>query len=321
MDQRARVPVHKSRRSFSLTGAIVATAVGVLVPVLLSTSVGIVAIALGRSSESTLFGVLIICFTAAALGGATVVTVLLGRRNRLARQQADLLSNMTHELRTPLTAIRMYAQTLQMGRLDTSPDLIRQSAETIVRETEWLESSIDRVLTWRAASRDREVAVTVVEPMSNAVLGAVERFGRMLAPDEVTLTVDVQSDTPVQHDVEGVLSLVLNLLVNAYKYTGNDKRIRVALADVDGGVELRVSDNGIGMPRNEVGKIFDPFYRIDSRLRGKAAGAGLGLAIVRHHVLQHRAQIFVESTLGRGTDFMVHFPGHNLGGERQRAGE
>jgi two-component system phosphate regulon sensor histidine kinase PhoR len=308
MDGRPRIQIQKFRKSFSLTGAIVATAVGVLVPVLLSALVGIVAISIGRSSEATLFGVLIICFTAAALGGAIVVTVLLSRRARLARLQADLLSNMTHELRTPLTAIRMYAQTLQMGRIDDDPELIHQSAETILRETEWLESSIDRVLTWRAASRDRDVPVARAESMSAAVHTAVQRFARMLAPDEVDFEARIESEKPVFHDPDGIQSVVLNLLVNAYKYTGNQKRIRLGLVDVGDHVELWVEDNGIGIPRNEAGKIFDPFYRVDSRLRGKSSGAGLGLAIVRHQVAQHRARIYVESELNRGARFVVQFP-------------
>ena len=101
----------------NLTWAVVALALGVIIPVLLSTSVGIVALALGETSEDTVIGVLVICFAAAAFGSAVVVTVLLGRRARLARAQADFTANITHELRTPLSSIRMYAQTLQMGRL------------------------------------------------------------------------------------------------------------------------------------------------------------------------------------------------------------
>ncbi len=103
--------------NLSLTGVIVTLAVGVILPVILSTSVGIVSIALGERANNLVIGVLVICFAVASIGGAVTATVLLGRKARIARLQADFLANVSHELRTPLSAIRMYAQTLQTGRL------------------------------------------------------------------------------------------------------------------------------------------------------------------------------------------------------------
>jgi signal transduction histidine kinase len=98
--------------NLSLTGVIVTLAVGVMLPVILSTSVGIVSIALGEKANNLVVGVLVICFAAASIGGAVTATVLLGRKARTARLQSDFLANVSHELRTPLSAIRMYAQTL-----------------------------------------------------------------------------------------------------------------------------------------------------------------------------------------------------------------
>ena len=99
-----------------------------------------------------------VSFTAAAIGGAIILYVLLGRRARLVRLQSDLLANVTHELRTPLAAIRMHAQTLQSGLLEADPARAADCLETIVRETEWLDAMIERVLSWRAAAKDRDLA-------------------------------------------------------------------------------------------------------------------------------------------------------------------
>jgi len=294
----------------SLTGAIVATAVGVLLPVILSTSVGIVALALGKGTDWTIFGVLVISFAAAATGGAVVVTVLLSRRNRLARQQADFIANVTHELRTPLTAIRMYAETIQMGRLDNNPELCRASVETILRETEWLEAMIDQVLTWRAASKDMDRPDMQERMLKETVGVAVERFRRMFLPGDVQFEAELNSVRKVFHDERAVESIVLNLLVNAYKYTGADKQIIIRLDDVENGVRLSVKDNGMGISPAEQEKIFEPFYRVDSRLSGKASGGGLGLAIVKHHAALHGTTVHVESVEGRGATFAVQFPGH-----------
>lgn len=297
--------------TLSLTGAIVALSVGVLLPVLLSTSVGIVTLVLGESSRDLLIGVLIVSFAAASLGGVAVVTWLLGRRARIARLQGDLLANVTHELRTPLTTIRMYAQTLLTGRLSDDPPRTRESLQTIVRETEWLEAMIDRVLTWRSSARDRDALELRSEPLTAAVEDAVSRFARMIPPDEGSLEVSLQAAPSVRHDRGAVGSIVLNLLVNAYKYSRPPRCIRVELREVATGghrVILAVADSGVGIARRELGRVFDPFYRVEQREAGGASGAGLGLAIVRYLAQAQGAEVSVESEPGRGSRFSVAFP-------------
>jgi signal transduction histidine kinase len=309
VDGKVVTRIKQLRRSMGYTRMFVALAVGVLLPVILSTSVGIVTLAVGESSDAIVIGVLIVCFAAAAGGGGIATTVLLGRRARIARQQADFVANVTHELRTPLAGIRMYAQTLQMGRLEGDPKRTDEALSTIMRETEWLETMIDRVLIWRTAAKDREGLELEQGTVDEAVDRAVRRFRRMFVPEEVELVERVGSVTKVSHDSAAIEQIVLNLLTNAYKYTGAEKEIEVAVVDVDGGVEISVEDNGIGIPEGEHGKIFDPFYRVDQRLRGRASGAGLGLAVVRHLVLAHRGEIIVESEEGQGSRFVVRLEG------------
>ena len=297
-----------------------ALSVGVVLPVLLSTSVGIVTLALGQSSHAIVVGVLVVSFAAAALGGVAVVTILLGRRARIAGLQADLLTNVSHDLRTPLTSIRMYAQTLATGRLDQDRKRWSESLEAIVRETEWLEEIIDRILTWRSAAKDLDALELIDAPLEEAVRQAVTRFERMVPPDELELSVQWESTAPVRHDRHAISSIVLNLLVNAYKYGQTPKEIRLAVRDEknDRGAEtplggakrvvISVEDNGVGIPRRELRRIFEPFYRVDRRRQGMASGAGLGLAVVRHVVQAHRGNVDVESEEGRGSRFSVSLP-------------
>lgn len=309
MERRVSNRVKELSRSLSLSNIIVALAVGVILPVILSTSLGIVTLVLGESSRSIVLGVLIISFAAAAIGGAIVVTVLLGRRAKIARLQADLVANVSHELRTPLTAIRMYSQTLQMGRLANDPDRTAECVETILRETEWLETTIDGILTWRGSAQEPGELKIKSAQLGDAVRDAVERFTRMVAPGEVELKIDINSERVVPHDRQVVAMALLNLLVNAYKYTHSEKRIRVAVDEVDDEwIEIGVEDNGIGISLKEQRKIFQPFYRVDSRLRGKAAGAGLGLAIVRHQAKAHKGEVYVESEPGQGSRFALRLP-------------
>ncbi len=295
----------------SLAGIIVALLGGVLLPVLLSTAVGIVTLALGRSTDPIVVGVLVVCFAAAALGSIVTVTVLLGKRSRTARLQADLLANVTHDLRTPLSAIRMYAQTLESGQLQADQHRVHECLETIVRETQWLDSMIDRLLTWRTAAKDRVNLQMMTQPVGEAVEDAVRRFSGMLAPGEVALSLEITSRTAVAHDRQAIGSVVLNLLINAYKYTRNEKKISVSVEDRDGQVIISVADNGIGIPRREAHRIFEPFYRVDSRLGSKSSGAGLGLAIVRHMVKAHRGEVLVESRENQGSCFTILLPAAN----------
>ncbi len=308
MEERVTTKIKRLKPNLGLTPAIVALSVGVLLPVLLSTSLGIVTLVIGEGSGSILLGVLIISFAAAATGGAAVVTVLLGRRSRIARLEADLLANVTHELRTPLASIRMFSQTLQMGRVSDDPERTAECVATILRETEWLEAMIDRVLTWRGSAKDRNTLNFRRAPVTEAVEEAVGRFTRMTAPKEVDFSVSMKSSILVLHDKQAIAAIVLNLLVNAYKYTRGEKKISVTVEDEKNWVEVAVEDNGIGVPPKEAERIFDPFYRVDSRLRGNASGAGLGLAIVRHGARAHSGEVYVASEEGQGSRFLVRLP-------------
>jgi len=294
--------------NLNLTGVIVTLAVGVLVPVMLSTAVGIVAIVIARDAGGIVTGVLVISFAVTAAGSALITVVLTSRKAKLARMQADFIANVSHELRTPLSAIKLYAQTLQSGKLEGDPVHMAQCVATILRETEWLDMMIDRVLTWRASSRDMLNLNMDTQPVTQAVNGAVERFLAMAEPGEVTFSTSIDSRRPVLHDVRALNSVVLNLLINAYKYTGKHKRIRVVAKDADdGGIAIEVSDNGIGLTPAEANRVFQPFYRADHRETG-TSGVGLGLAIAQYLIARHQGSIAVSSEKGKGSIFTIRLP-------------
>jgi signal transduction histidine kinase len=130
----------------------------------------------------------------------------------------------------------------------------------------------------------------------------------LTAPGEVELSAEVSTTAPVAHDGNGIVAVMLNLLINAYRYTGEDKQIAVKAFDQGGEVVLEVEDNGIGIPVTDRRRIFEPFYRGDDRLRGKSSGAGLGLAISRALVAAHRGTIEAHSREGQGTRMTVCLP-------------
>ena len=303
--------------NLSLTGVIVTLAVGVILPVLLSTTVGIVSLAMGERTNNLVVGVLVICFAAAAIGGAVTATVLVGRKARTARLQSDFLASVSHELRTPLAAIRMYAQTLRMGRLENDAARTEQSLDTIVRETMWLETMIERVLTWRSAAKDRMVLEQRVAGISGAMDDAVERFRALVPEHDMELVVDLDGGAPILHDRNAVAMMFLNLLINAYKYSVKEERIAYIRSRDEGGeIVIEVEDRGIGIPLSERRKVFQPFHRVDTRLRARSSGAGLGLAIARAVVVAHGGRIEVGAAAGgRGSLFVIHLPVMEEGGD------
>ena len=294
--------------NLNLTGVIVTLAVGVLLPVLLLTAAGIVALCIAKDTGGIVTGVLVISFAVTAIGSALVALVLTGNKARLARSQADFIANVSHEFRTPLSAIRLYAQTLQSGKLADDPEQTANCVATILRETEWLDMMVDRVLTWRASSKDRLPLQLECRPVTRTVDKAIERFRGMVAPGEVTFSSQTESQTRVKHDEYALQAVVLNLLTNAYKYTGKDKQIRVVVRDEEDQVVIEVIDNGIGISPKEKARIFQPFYRGREEHREGTSGAGLGLAIARYLVNRHRGMIGVESEQGQGAKFSIFLP-------------
>ncbi|NQT94593.1 MAG: HAMP domain-containing histidine kinase [Lentisphaerae bacterium] len=294
--------------NLNLTGVIVLVAVGILLPVMLSTAVGIVALAIAKDAGGIVTGVLVISFTVAAAGSSLIAVLLTGRKARLARRQADFIANVSHEFRTPLSAIRLYTQTLQSGQLAGDPRQTAQCLDTILRETEWLDVMIDRVLTWRASSRNMLPLTMTTGPVSQAVSEAVERFWTMVSPDEMELSCSIETHLPVLHDGRALNGVVLNLLTNAYKYTGKNKRIRINVRDEARHVTIEVNDNGIGLTPAEEKRVFQPFYRVDTQTSGGTSGVGLGLAIARYLANRHEGTIAVTSEKGKGSTFTIRLP-------------
>lgn len=294
--------------NLDLTSIIVLIAVGVLLPVMLSTAAGIVALVIAEDAGDIVTGVLMISFTVTAAGCALITVVLTSRKARLARRQADFVANVSHEFRTPLSAIRLYTQTLQSGNLESDPGRTAECLATILRETEWLDAMVDRVLTWRASSRDMLPLNKVSRPVSSAVNDALARFRSMVDPETLTLDVSVQTHLPVLHDGSALGAAVLNLLTNAYKYTDEPHRIELNARDDDGQVVIEVRDNGIGLAPAEAKRVFQPFYRARRADGSETSGAGLGLAITRHLVRRHDGTIDVSSEKDVGSTFTIRLP-------------
>ena len=231
------------------------------------------------------------------------------RESEMARLKADFVANVSHDLKTPLSLIRMFAETLELGRV---PDesARREYYGVITRESERLTRLIDNVLDFSRIESGRQryaLRPTAVEPLIHETL---EAFRHPLAQQGFKVEVSVAPDLPdVSMDAAAMSQALSNLIDNAIKYSGEGRRLAVAARpDARGGLRIEVADDGVGIPAAEADRIFDKFYRVGRSETQGRRGSGLGLALVKHVVEAHGGRITVESRPGAGSRFAVWLP-------------
>jgi signal transduction histidine kinase len=245
------------------------------------------------------------------LGVLAVVTVSIGhtmrRQMRLARLKTDLVAAVSHELRTPLASMGLLVDGLrQDATLD--PQKTREYLDLMAVENARLSRLIDNVLTFSRLDRRRLRLTFERTDAAQIVESAAEAMRSRLHPD-CELQVDIAAGLPpIDADVDALVTALLNLLDNAYKYTPQEKHITLRATAEGGDVVFAVQDNGLGIPAAEQTRIFRPFYRVDRRLTRHTTGVGLGLSIVNQIVLAHGGSIRVTSEAGTGSTFSLRLP-------------
>lgn len=242
-----------------------------------------------------------------------VVTVFydITKLRQLERVRKDFVANVSHELRTPLTAIKGYAETLADGALDD-----RQTAERFIQviasHAERLNQLLDDILDLSRLEAENLAVNFEICQLRRLTETCISSVAQHAARKQISIELDIPDDLRVSCECKLIEQAIINLLDNAVKYTpdGGSVQVHCALLEemAEGdegkpGVVVQVKDTGIGIPAQDLERVFERFYRVDkgrSRLMG---GTGLGLSIVRHIVQAHGERVWVESELGKGTTF------------------
>jgi signal transduction histidine kinase len=250
------------------------------------------------------FGVLLVIIAA-----GTVLTWRLTRREaEMAQLKADFVANVSHDLKTPLSVIRMFGETLEMGRV-TDPARRQEYYSVIARESERLSRLIENVLDFARIEDGRRTYTMVPTAVEPVIRDTLDAFSHPLASQGFAVEVRVPPDLPeVPMDAEAVAQALSNLVDNAIKYSGDRKWLAVEVQRTDGEVGIAVADAGVGIPREEQGRIFEKFYRAGRSETQGRRGSGVGLALVRHIAEAHRGRVTVESAPGAGSRFTVWLP-------------
>jgi len=248
----------------------------------------------------------------------TTINDLLARLDRSFREQQRFVADASHELRTPLAILR--GETDVALEKDRRPEEYKQSLTLIKDEAERLSRIVEDL--FLLARQPIDAPVINKEPLSlNQVVTDCVRAARVLAAHKNLRLVTTAEATSiiVSGDDELLKRMLLNLLDNAVKYTPEGGQIAVELAAPNGHARIVVRDTGVGIPAEDQARVFDRFYRVDKARSRALGGAGLGLSIADFVVKAHGGKISVQSSVGRGSEFIVELP-IKLAGEKP-AGE
>jgi signal transduction histidine kinase len=242
------------------------------------------------------------------LAGIGLVWANVRRELKLSRLKSDFVANVSHELKTPLALIRLYAETLELGRV---PNQERKADyyRVINKESRRLTQLINNILDFSRIEAGRKEYRLVPSDIGAVVRDVVESYRFAIEKLGFTLELELGEDLPpLELDPEALSQALINLLNNAIKYSPEQKAITVSVRREQDRVLLSVSDRGMGIPRSEHRRIFEKFYRVETSLVHTTKGSGLGLALVQHITEAHGGHVELSSTPGEGSRFTLSLP-------------
>ncbi len=219
---------------------------------------------------------------------------------RLERARREMVSNISHELSTPITSIGLLAETLLSVAEREKPKRLRKMAKDIRRETDTLTHLVQEMRDLSLIESGQMPIRLTPSPLLPIVSGTVEQLESLAENKQQTVTVDVPTDIVVLADEVQIQRALKNIVHNAIKFTPNGGHIHISVQRGDAEAVLAVSDDGPGIPAEDVPRVFERFFQVD---RARHEGTGLGLAIVRHIVRAHGGRTWAESVEGEGATF------------------
>jgi len=230
------------------------------------------------------------------------------RLKKLERIRTDFVANVTHEIRTPLTAVIGYLETLQTGAIDNAEDA-RRFIDIMLKQAQRLNRLVEDLMTISKIELG-EINFHFEDVFLPDIIGSVLPLVEAKA---AVKNVRIENHAPekmppMKGDRDRLSQVLVNVLDNAVKFTPERGQITIAAEEKAGGMVVTIVDTGIGIPREEIQRLGERFYRVDKTRSRELGGTGLGLSIVKHLMLAHGGKMEIESHLGRGTKVSLFFP-------------
>jgi len=246
---------------------------------------------------------------ATILGFGLVLTIrAITQELELARLKSDFVSTVSHEFKSPLTSIRQLAEMLQTGRV-LSEEHRQRYYDVLVEQSSRLSSLVTNVLDLARIEEGRKEFRFEAVDLGTLIRELVETTQHRVSHEGFEVRTEIQEPLPkVRADSEALRQAISNLLNNAIQYSGEARRVNVTAWSEGGVVTVAVEDFGVGIPVEEVGKVFDRFYRGSDEVTRSTRGSGLGLTLVKEIVDSHEGTVDVMSEVGKGSTFSVQLP-------------
>lgn len=244
-----------------------------------------------------------------AVAGAVIVVNDVTRLRRLEAVRRDFVANVSHELKTPVTSIKGFAETLADGAID-DPVTARRFLRIIAGQADRLNAIVEDLLSLSSLERagdGREVVVQETR-LADVLTVAAEVCGIKAEAKRITIEVECPDDLVAEIDPPLVEQAMVNLLDNAIKYSSEGTTVTVSVTQTTDETVIAVRDEGVGIAREHLPRLFERFYRVDKARSRDLGGTGLGLSIVKHIAQVHGGTVSVESVVGRGSTFRLHLP-------------
>jgi len=245
----------------------------------------------------------------AAEGKTMLVFHDVTRLKKLERMRVDFVANVTHEIKTPLTAILGFVETLQEGAIEDR-ETAKKFLSTIARHAERLNRLVEDLLTISNIELGEMRFCFESVALSGVAQSVLHMIQLKAREKKIELTSAIPEDFPlISADRDRLSQILINVLDNAVKFTPEGGTVTLSAAQAAGNeVVVKIADTGIGVPRDEISRLGERFYRVDKTRSRELGGTGLGLSIVKHLMTAHKGRMEVESLLGRGTTVSLYFP-------------
>ena len=241
--------------------------------------------------------------------GALIVLNDVTRLRRLENIRRDFASNVSHEIKTPITAIKGFVETLRDGAI-RNPEDAERFLGIIEKHVDRLEAIIEDLLKLSKIEQESEKeGIALVKSRISEILQNAVQVCHMGAADrEIKIEISCSESMVAEVDPSLIEQAVVNLLDNAIKYSDSGGTVRIKATQREGQIIIALRDQGCGIEKKHLPRLFERFYRVDKARSRQLGGTGLGLAIVKHIVQAHGGKVLVESSLGKGSIFTIHLP-------------